>query len=516
MATSSVKSLSKKLASVSAQAKKLGINTAKADSMVAQTSRQGGKSYAGSAEEKAYTAAIPMNAMQTTGVANVPPPPTTPDYGAVAPPSTTATTADTIGQENQNLFQQYLAASDANFAEVTSGEKRMAKLERDNQLQQKQQAVNNATESLNQIVTKQQQDLISTRGNASANGVTEAVYGGIQNEINRNAALQALPVQAQLAAAQNNLEMAQTHIDKLFAIQSQDAQAKYQYKSKVIDSLYNFANAEQQRKLDKLNLDESRKFTEKQANVAFQRDLAKEAFANGQSSLGASLMSLKPDSPTYQQDLGRIASQIQQPKAAPKAPDLQNFGTADNPDWRQYNTTSGSWDEIEGVGGGTGGNLSKVQRAKVSDSVTANKELAANIQEYKNLLDDVGFEGTTWGGANLGQFDALRGRITTTLKKAETLGTLDAGVLQLVDQLIGQKPEKGGLTQNFLGFGSRRVSSSLGKQLELIQSKIKTDEERLGGAGGFTLTTSDLSELDALFGETANTTESGFDPSEYF
>lgn len=201
----------------------------------------------------------------------------------------------------------------------------------------------------------------------------------------------------------------------------------------------------------------------------------------------------------------------------PKAPDLQNFGTSDNPDWRQYNPATGKYDELDGVGGGgTGANLSKVQRAKISDKVVANTELASQIQEYKDLIDDVGFEGTTWGATNLGKYDALRGRITTTLKKVETLGTLDAGVQQLVDKLIGQSPEKHGFTQNIGGFGAKRISSGLDTQLRIIKDQIKVDNERLNGINtSFSLPQEDQDELDDLF-ESANSTDSGFDPASYY
>lgn len=281
---------------------------ARAKSMLAQTKAEGSKSYKGSSYEKEYNAAIPMTALQPTQVANIPTPPVTPDYGAVAKPEmVTPTTIEQGFQNNQDWLNTALQGA---YNEVGTGESRLAKLEKDNQLKQKEQAVNSATESLNQIVAKQQQDLISTRGTASANGVTEAVYGGIQNEINRNAALQALPVQAQLAAAQNNLELAQSHIEKMYAIQSQDAQAKYQYKTKVIESLYNFANEQQQRQLDQLNIQESRKYDEKKTNIAYQRDLAGQATQSGQSSLAGSIMRLDPNSPTYQNDLANLGGQV--------------------------------------------------------------------------------------------------------------------------------------------------------------------------------------------------------------
>ena len=32
-------------------------------------------------------------------------------------------------------------------------------------------------------------------------------------------------------------------------------------------------------------------------------------------------------------------------------PTIQNFGTSDKPDYRQYNTKTGKWETISGVGG---------------------------------------------------------------------------------------------------------------------------------------------------------------------
>lgn len=298
-----------------AKASNVSMGTAKGGSNVAGRSTSvGGFNQSNASKAKNGTTPIPMTALQPTDVANIPDKPVPVDYGAVAPPTpVTTSTVEQGFQNNQNWLNTALQSA---YTEVGTGESRLAKLEKDNQLKQKEQAVNNATEQLNQIVAKQQQDLISTRGTASANGVTEAVYGGQAATINREAALQALPVQAQLAAAQNNLEMAQTHIDRMYAIQSQDAQAKYQYKTKVIESIYNYANASQQRQLDQLNIQESRKYDEKKTNIAYQRDLAAQAREYGQTSLMGSIMRLDPNSPTYTQDLANAASGLSKPVTA--------------------------------------------------------------------------------------------------------------------------------------------------------------------------------------------------------
>lgn len=383
-------------------------------------------------------------------------------------------------------------------------------------LKPKEDLVNSLQGQINTISASRDAEMLKLEG--QGRGQTTGFIGGEQGRISREAAIQALPIQAQLASAQGDLDSARTYASQLFQAQMQDAQNQYNFRKEVHSTIFNYLNEQEKRQLALKDKEDDRAFQLTRDNTQRLENLADKAMEYGYGSKLGAIMALDPKSPTFSQDYSRVASGIQKPVSvtAPKAPDLQNFGTSDNPDWRQYNPSTGGWDEVAGVGGATGSTLSKVQRAKVSDSLTANKELYQNIQEYKNLLDDVGFEGTTWGASNLGKFDALRGRITTTLKKAETLGTLDAGVLQLVDQLIGQRPEKGGFTQNFLGFGSRRVSSSLNQQLKLIDQKIKIDEERLGGGKQFSLTSADLSELDELFGEMPNSTNSGFDPSEYF
>ena len=123
----------------------------------------------------------------------------------------------------QALFEQATQLGNDAFAEMGTGEDRLAKLEKANQLKDKQQAVNDYTAQLNTIVANRDAEVLSLEG--QGRGITESIIGGQQAQINREAAIRALPVQAQLAAAQGNLQMAQEHIDKMFTVQSQDALA---------------------------------------------------------------------------------------------------------------------------------------------------------------------------------------------------------------------------------------------------------------------------------------------------
>jgi hypothetical protein len=46
--------------------------------------------------------------------------------------------------------------------------------------------------------------------------------------------------------------------------------------------------------------------------------------------------------------------QFEPPVAEATKPVIQNFGTSDKPDYRQYNTKTGQWDTISGAGGTSG------------------------------------------------------------------------------------------------------------------------------------------------------------------
>ncbi|MEG7973033.1 hypothetical protein, partial [Listeria monocytogenes] len=89
-------------------------------------------------------------------------------------------------------------------------------LESQNQIQAKQTAVNNYQTQLNNIVAKAQADVLSTQG--QGRGIPEVIIGGQQAQINKEAAIQSLPIQALLSSAQGDLQTAQAHVDKLFQI----------------------------------------------------------------------------------------------------------------------------------------------------------------------------------------------------------------------------------------------------------------------------------------------------------
>lgn len=349
------------LESVTAKAKALGIDTGRAESMIAQTRAEGSKPYAGSSFEKNYLSSIPT-VMQQETPANIPTLPTTPNYGDIVGSNNQAMTS-LLGQGTtydpskgfttapqtdnfQSLFEQATALGNQAFQDMGTDEARLAKLEKENQIKQKQNAVNDYTSQLNAIVAKQQQDLLRVEG--QGRGIPDVIIGGQQAQINKEAAIAALPIQAQLAAAQGALEMAQSHVDKMFQIQSQDALAKYQYKSKLIDSVYQFATGQEQRRLDALKTKEDRAYDMQKTNLSLQNEWAQTAIGYGQSSLAGQIMKLDPKSATFQSDLSALQGRVVKPMATTsggfEVPTVKTINGVD----MQWNSQTGQWENIAG------------------------------------------------------------------------------------------------------------------------------------------------------------------------
>lgn len=289
--SSSIDSLSKQLADVSAQAKGLGIDTRKADSVLAQTKAQGATPYAGSSYETAYNNTITSSALTPTTPIVIPPP---------APPSTAGTEAMSkvqgIADAAKNPPPAPTDGMDAlnklikSTTEAPNAEAIYKKTEQEAQLAEKQATVNNLSAQIGAITAKANADKLSLEG--QGRGVTDVIIGGQQAKIDREAAIQSLPLSAQLAAAQGDLTSARDHVDTLFKIRLQDAQNKVDRKNKIAELVYNYATDQQKEALVDRRAKENRDFEIQMKNMSFANDLANTAFANGQSTLGSQFMKI--------------------------------------------------------------------------------------------------------------------------------------------------------------------------------------------------------------------------------
>lgn len=171
-----------------------------------------------------------------------------------------------------------------------------------------QQEVQQYTSQLNTLTASRDAEMLKLEG--QGRGQTSGFIGGEQARINREAAIQALPVQAQLAAAQGNLEMAKSHVDSLFQMKLKDIDTMQAYKTTVANTFMSVATAQQQNLLNAAIADSNAKAEAKKTNLQMANQWAQTAFDNGQSTLAGRIMKLDQSSPTFQQDLSALQGQI--------------------------------------------------------------------------------------------------------------------------------------------------------------------------------------------------------------
>lgn len=148
----------------------------------------------------------------------------------------------------------------------------------------------------------------------------------------RDAAIQAIPLQAQaagqqaqilinqanVAAAQGNatlsqniLSQAQSSVNQIFSVQQTDATNQYNYQKSIIDAAYSAATTAQQQQLDDLKTQQAQDFSTQQNNLNEAQTLANTAISNGDSTVAGQILALDPTSSTFTKDLGVLSKQIQ-------------------------------------------------------------------------------------------------------------------------------------------------------------------------------------------------------------
>jgi hypothetical protein len=439
------------------------------------------------ATTKAYKdAAIPMEALQKTDV------PTIPEKPQVTDPGTTNLFADMgmadMGysvKDNQYVYDPKKSESENAVAETNQQqgfnmqsvlnfigkpqdqEPILAKLEKDAKIRQKEQEVQNYTSQLNQITAQSQAQQLALEG--QGRGQTESFVGGEQARINREAAIAALPVQAQLSAAQGNLEMAQKQVDRLFAIKSADIDRQYKYRSDVGNAVLQFANESQNRILTAKLADIKEKKDTAQANINYLRQLSAEARDNGNGAQLAQLANIDPASATFEQDVARIAQGIKKLVSADSGWSLQTVNGESA--WVNKNTR-----EIQPIGG-TSGNLKTLSyedNAKFNSTPEAKgikdaTNYAEAVKNYKSAIETYG-TGELYGEGK-GVLNEAYSSLVGATKDYYTLGTYDNGVQKLIALGIPE-PSLTGLRVNRIG--------ALDSAIATAKDKIDRSASQLG------------------------------------
>ncbi len=207
----------------------------------------------------------------------------------------------------QGLFSQMQEL----IGEAPSQAELFEQAQRESGILGQRQQVQDFSSQLDAIQKGAQEAILSIGG--AERGISAGVAATQASEIQRQAAIKALPVSAQLNAAQGNLALAEQNLSTLFELKASDAQNKYNRDKELITSLFDLASDQEKAKLERIEKLEDRKYEEAQDILKSQEAFAKDAFNNNQASLGAKILSLDTKSPTYKKDLAKLQSQLRDP-----------------------------------------------------------------------------------------------------------------------------------------------------------------------------------------------------------
>lgn len=437
-------------------------------------------------------------------------------------PNTQGTTP-TATDNFSSLFNQYMGMQEAppNTADL------YAKEAKDAQLKQKQESVNSYTAQLNSIVAKSQADQLRLEG--QGRGITDVIIGGQQAQINREAAIAALPVQAQLAAAQGDLEMAQLHVDKMFQIKSQDAQAQYQYKSKVVDAVYNFATTQEQRRLDALKVQEDRKYAEQQDFLKTQRTLLSSALQQGASSSVINAI----NGATTQEDVLIAAGQYNGDVLARriKEKQLADMFAPSGSGKRDTQVVDGKLIDMQTgeiisniTTGGDGQSLVKVtpkEIQNINDTQIATNSLVTLADTMIKSIKDYGTK-VYWGGES-GKRSAAKTNLLLSMKNLEKTGALDAGTIKVLEGTIpdnkffateaAQIAALEQLKDTVLGKTTEYIGSYRGTTAEVDPRTERIFKASVPSFDASLFDATDYNDIDKLFGGTSS---GAFNPASFY
>lgn len=285
-------------------------------------------------------------------------------------PETSASANSSNGYED--LFKKYLDNQTAPPSLADAYTKDYG----DSGIQEKKQLVQDLTNQLNTLTAR------GTAGKLQAEdrfAPMQAIVGE-QASIDRGIAIKALPIQAQLAEASGNLKLAQDHLDTIFKLHSEDAQNQYEFKNKLIDSVFAFASKQEQAKLDEKKTQQAQDFQSQQNQLNNAQALANTAITNGQGALAGKIMALDPKSATYAADVAKLAGQIQ-PKAEKN--NLQFVSATANQPAGTFNPATGVFTPTSRTGGGKDSTLQL-------SNTKSNVDLISGLSTDKYLNTAVG------------------------------------------------------------------------------------------------------------------------------
>lgn len=306
------------------------------------------------------------------------------------------------GEQKQStakeLFDEYVKSLKAPASEAEAYQK----AQEESGLLQAQQQRNNTQNEINAVTSRMNQDLLQLRGTAAKEGVVEAVYGGQQAQVTREATIRLLPLQAQLAADQGNLDVAQERLDNLFKIYSTDARNSVDYYNKNVEALYTFLTDEEKKKADAIVKQRDFEASLLKDEINNQQQDASQALKDGNTALYRALTSLRPptnvNSPTFAQDKQNYLND--------KAEAIRRYGTS-NTGGNSDSETVTTYAQLLADG--------KISLANVPQNIR-NQVVAATGGIINKPLSDTAIKDIQQSQSAIANLNALKGVVESNLQ----------------------------------------------------------------------------------------------------
>jgi len=182
-----------------------------------------------------------------------------------------------------DLFKEYQKQQERLIDERPSAAELNQQALRLSGVEEARRRVNDLNAQIGAIQSQADADVLSMTG--QGRGIPEPIILGQQAQIRKEAAIRALPLAATLAAAQDNLGLAEQYYSQFFDILTTDVNNDYKYRSELLKSVYDYADKSEQRKLDAMNEQNTQNINFYNSMVSDIRSAQSDALQNGQSDL---------------------------------------------------------------------------------------------------------------------------------------------------------------------------------------------------------------------------------------
>jgi len=255
------------------------------------------------------TNTINTETLGTTAPMTIPEPEITPAPVLTPPPPPVEPTAPT--EPTTPAVDPYANLKDylGNLQAPASQADAFQQAQQDAEIQAKQQRLNQASAQLNSIYAEGERQKLQIDEDSFGKGGISAISNRRKSDIDRQTAIKSIPLQMELDLAQGDLMSAQSNLDTLFQLKSDDAQNMMEYKNKLAETVFNVATAEQQNVIEAQIREENRAFQIQQANQLNARNVANSIMSN-QPKLASKMAQIDWSSPNAQNEFANLQSQV--------------------------------------------------------------------------------------------------------------------------------------------------------------------------------------------------------------